>query len=284
MRHHRVRLAAVSGESSSIPPSESGGRHLPKIDVVLPDGPDDAGQFVGEGHGRFVVAAERLELQSPGAQTVGGATLLGSPEDGACAVDEQHAEVDVAALADGAEAADEAAGALARRQPQVAGQVTAGGEALHVSDEGDQGGSGDEADARDGAQAGNDRDLVGERLELGLDDTDAVLDVADLGAGFSEGGTQSVGQTGIGVGEQGRDPGKYMLSPEGDGATELAQQPADRIDTGGAGGEPGGTQAVQSGQSLLGDGLHGDGVNVLVAVRLEQPPSVGAVRLVTEDV
>ena len=172
----------------------------------------------------------------------------------------------------------------ARRQPQVAGQVTAGGEALHVSDEGDQGGSGDEADARDGAQAGNDRDLVGERLELGLDDTDAVLDVADLGAGFSEGGTQSVGQTGIGVGEQGRDPGKYMLSPEGDGATELAQQPADRIDTGGAGGEPGGTQAVQSGQSLLGDGLHGDGVNVLVAVRLEQPPSVGAVRLVTEDV
>src|SRR5258705_215295 len=145
MRHHRVRLTAVSGERSSIPPCVSGGGHLPEIDIVLPDGPDDAGQLVGEGDGGLVVAAELLEMQSPGAQTVGGATLLGGPEDGPRAVDEKHAEVDVAALADGAEAADETAGALAGRQPEVAGEVTTGGEALDVPDEGDQGRSGDEA-------------------------------------------------------------------------------------------------------------------------------------------
>ncbi len=75
-----------------------------------------------------------------------------------------------------------------------------------------------------------------------------------------------------------------MSRISGDGAAEFAQQAADRIDTGGAGREPGGAQAVQSGQGLLGDGLHGDGVDVLVAVRLEQPPGVGAVRLVAEDV
>src|SRR5262249_38569773 len=112
----------------------------------------------------------------------------------------------------------------------------------------------------------------------------AIFEVAYLGAGFRESGTQSVGQTGIGVGKQDRDPGQYMLSPDGDGAAELAQQPADRIEAGGAGGEPGGTQAMQSHQSLLRDGLHGDGVDVLIAVRLEQPPSVGAVGLVAEYV
>src|SRR5688572_30040494 len=172
MRHHRVRLTAVSGESSSIPPCVSGRGHLPEIDIVLPDGPDDAGQLVGESNGRLVVAAELLEVQSPGAQAVGGATLLGGPEDGASAVDEKHAEIDVAALADGAEAADETAGALAGRQAQVAGEVAAGGETLHVADEGDQGSGRDEADARDRAQAGDGGSLVGERLELGLEDTD----------------------------------------------------------------------------------------------------------------
>src|SRR5262245_14680555 len=282
MRHHRVKLAAVSGESSLIPPCESGSGHLLEIDVVLPDGPDDAGELVGEGDSSLVVAAERLEMESPGAQTVGGATLAGSPENGACAMNEQHTEVDVAALADGAETADETAGAHAGRQSQVAGEVTAGGETLHVPDEGDQSCGGDKTDAGDGAQAGHRGSLVGECFELRLDDTDAIFEVAYLGAGFRESGTQSVGQTGIGVGKQDRDPGQYMLSPDGDGAAELAQQPADRIEAGGAGGEPGGTQAMQSHQSLLRDGLHGDGVDVLIAVRLEQPPSVGAVGLVAE--
>src|SRR5437879_3465243 len=103
MRHHRVRLAAVSGESSSMPPCVSGGGHLPEIDVVLPNGPDDAGQLVGKCNGGLVVAAERLEVQSPGAQMVGGATLLGGRATGASAMNEKHAEVEDAALADGAE-------------------------------------------------------------------------------------------------------------------------------------------------------------------------------------
>src|SRR2546426_6862934 len=93
MCHHRVKLTAVAGEKSShVPPSS--GRHLPEIDVVLPDGPDDAGELVGEGDGGFVVPAESLEMESPGAQTVGRAPLAGGPEDGARAVDEEHAEID----------------------------------------------------------------------------------------------------------------------------------------------------------------------------------------------
>src|SRR5688572_4193906 len=70
MCHHCVKLRAVAGENSPVFPPRSGGSHLPEIDVVLPDSPDDAGQLVGEGDGGFVVTAELLEVQSPGAQTV----------------------------------------------------------------------------------------------------------------------------------------------------------------------------------------------------------------------
>src|SRR6266704_471848 len=129
MCHHCVKLRAVAGENSSVFPPRSGGSHLPEVDVVLPDSPDDAGELVGEGDGGLVVTAEFLEMQGPDAQTVGGSTLLGSPEDG------------------------------------------------------NQGGGGEETDAGDGAQAGDGGSLVGECLELVLDDTDAAFDVADLGAG-----------------------------------------------------------------------------------------------------
>ena len=210
MCHHCVKLRAVAGENSSVSLPRSGG-HLPEVDVVLPDSPDNAGQLVGEGDGGFVVTAEFLEMQGPDAQTVWGGALLGGPEDGACAVDEEHAQVDVAALADGAEAADETAGVLTRGQPQIAGEVTAGGETLNVPDEGDQGGGGDETDAGDGAQACDGGSLVGECLELVLDDTDAALHVADLGAGGGESWAQSVGQTGLGVGEQVPGLGEDMV-------------------------------------------------------------------------
>src|SRR6266704_2174991 len=284
MCHHCVKLRAVAGENSSVFPPRSGGSHLPEVDVVLPDGPDDAGELVGEGDGGLVVTAEFLEMQGPDAQTVGGSTLLGSPEDGACAVDEEHAKVDVAALADGTEAADETAGAFTRGQPEVAGEVTAGGETLHVPDEGNQGGGGEETDAGDGAQAGDGGSLVGECLELVLDDTDAALDVADLGAGGGESRAQSVGQTGLGVGEQVPGPGENMVRADGDGAAELAQQTADGVEAGGSSGQPGGAQAVQSGQGLLGDGLHGNRVDVLVAECLQKPAGIGAVGLVAKHV
>src|SRR5712691_7898090 len=101
------RSQQSAGESSTDLHSRSGGGHLPEVDIVLPDGPDDAGQLVGKGDGGLVVTAQAMDLQGPGTQAVGIAPRLGLPEDGAGAVSEKHAEVDVAALADGPEAADE---------------------------------------------------------------------------------------------------------------------------------------------------------------------------------
>jgi hypothetical protein len=72
--------------------------------VVLPDGPDDPGELVGEGGGGLVVTASVLSCESPGAESVGTAAL-GGEQDGACAVDEEGSEVDVSSLGDPAESA-----------------------------------------------------------------------------------------------------------------------------------------------------------------------------------
>src|SRR5207245_11020170 len=244
----------------------SGSSHLPEVDVVLPDSPDDAGQLVGEGDGGLVVTAQALDLKGPGTQAIRVGPRRGPPENGAGAVSEEHAEIDVTALADGSEPADETTGVLARCQAEVAGEVTAGGEALDVADEGDQGGGGDEANAGDGAQPGDGGGLIGERFELVFNEPDAVLQLSDLGAGFGERRAQTIRKAGVGIGEQVPGPGENMMGTDGNDAAELAQQPPDRIQACGAGRQPGGAQAMQRGEGLLGTRLHGDGVDVLVAI------------------
>ncbi len=68
VRRHVVVLEAAHGElGSSSRASRSGGRGGGEVDVVLPHRPGDARELVGEGDGRFVVAAEALEVQRPGA-------------------------------------------------------------------------------------------------------------------------------------------------------------------------------------------------------------------------
>jgi phosphoribosylcarboxyaminoimidazole (NCAIR) mutase len=55
-------------------------------------------------------------------------------QNGASAVDEERAQVAVAALGDSAESALEAARVLARREAEIAGKVSSGREATHVAD------------------------------------------------------------------------------------------------------------------------------------------------------
>ena len=165
-----------------------------EVAVVLPDGPGDAGELVGEGDGGLVVAELALEAQRPGAQAVAVLHALGVPEDRARAVDEEHAQVGVAALGDPAEASAQAARVLAGCQADEAGHVAAGGEARGVADEGVQGGGGEQADARYRAQAGDDGDLPGEGLELRLDVLDACGERGDLLAQRSQTWLERVGQ------------------------------------------------------------------------------------------
>jgi len=74
--------------------------------------------------------------------------------------------------------------------------VTAGGEAAHVADEGDEGGGGQQSDAWDAEQGDDGGQLLGKGLELTLDLLDASLDLADRLAGGSEERAQGFGQLG----------------------------------------------------------------------------------------
>src|SRR5207247_6535563 len=78
----------------------------------------------------------------------------------------QHAEVRVAALADGSEASSETARVLARREAKVTREVARRGEAPCVTDERDKAGGREEADAGDRPQAFDGRHGSRDRGEL----------------------------------------------------------------------------------------------------------------------
>jgi len=168
-------------------------RYLLEDLLLLPDDPSDASEFVGHGDGSFVVPSEALYLKSPGTESVGVLLGLGGPEDGSSTMDEEHAQIGVSAFADATESAHGPTGSLSRSEADIAGEVTSGGEAVNVTDEGDQGGSGEPADAGDGQQRGNRGALASQRVELALEGMDSLLDVRDLASGLLEGESQGRG-------------------------------------------------------------------------------------------
>ena len=249
-----------------------------------PHGPDDARELVGQRDGGLVVTAELLKLEGPGAQAIGSGQAMGVAEDGAGAVDEEHAEVRVTTLADRAEVTGGAAGVFAGSEAEVVGEAAAGAEAVDIADEGEQRGGGEQTDAGDGTEAGHDGEVRGEGGELAFEGAGVGFELLDLGAGVGEGGMQGGGQGGIGPRQELADLRQDEAGAQRDHDAELAQEAAQGIEAGGAGGEPGGAQAVESGERLLIHRLDGDGVDVLVAESFEESAGVSAVGLVAQDV
>ena len=101
-----------------------------------PHRPDDPGHLVGDGDGGLVVDVSLGEVVCPAAEPVGLAVAR-VQQHGTSAVNEQCAQVAVTALGDAAESPLEAARILARRQAEVAREVTSGREAANVADEGE---------------------------------------------------------------------------------------------------------------------------------------------------
>ena len=84
--------------------------------------PQSAGLLVGERDRRFVVADTFGQGQRPGARAIERLLFLlrelGAAQYRACAVDQQPAQVEVAALGDAAESSGVAAGVFTRRQSE----------------------------------------------------------------------------------------------------------------------------------------------------------------------
>lgn len=252
--------------------------------VVLPQGPGDAGHLVGKSDGGVVVSSELLGTQCPDSESIGLAVSFGGPEDGTSSVNEEHAEVSVSPLADGSDAPFESGGSFSGSEPEIAGEVTARGEASDVADEGDESGGGEQSDARDGAQAPDDRVLACQELELPFDGSDALFEVADLETGFRESEAKRVRECDIGVLDELESSGNDVPCAERDDESELAENATDGVDAGGPVGEPGGAESMQCSEGLLVDALDGNGLDPRIADGFEEGVSVSAIGLVAVDV
>ena len=101
-------------------------------------GPRDACEFVGHGNGGDVLAAARFHCERPGAEPILGMPV-GIREHGTRAVDEQHAHIAVAGLADTEQALLVGRGVLALGEPEARGKAAAVGEVVRVADPGASG-------------------------------------------------------------------------------------------------------------------------------------------------
>jgi len=214
---HRLRgLGAVRGWNDGQGSREASGWLELEVTLLGDDGPGDAGELVGQRDGGDVVASALLEGQRPGDEAV-RPSALGAGQHRSGPVDEEHAQVGVAAFADASQAAGEAAGAFAGGDAEVAGEVAARREAMQVADEGEQRRGGQPSDAGHGAEPAHRGDLSGQEIELALHGLDALLEVADLQGGFGQGEAQGIGDARLGSIDPLEDPGHDVVGTLGDG-------------------------------------------------------------------
>jgi hypothetical protein len=208
--------------------------------------------------------------EGPPLEAIRGRGATGSEQGGAGAVDQEGAQVGVAAFGDGAQMSVEAAGVLARDDAEEAGESASGGESREVSDEGVEGGGGDQADSGDGEVVLDEGQVVGEQLELSLAIVDFGVEVSDFRGETEQGGVKSLWERLEGVGQGGGQMRQDVARSLWDGDAELAQGAADGVQARGACGHPGATGAVERGQGVLVEGLDGDGNDLLVAMSFQK--------------
>ena len=120
-------------------------------------------------------------------------------------MNQKATQVDVAAFRDATQTADRARRPLSGNEAQVAREVARGTEALKVSDESDESGGGEKADARNGEVSLNQGHLLCEGSELTLAGVNSAFKLPDFQAGFGKEGAKGIGETRLGVFEGGPD-------------------------------------------------------------------------------
>src|SRR5690606_7114517 len=173
-----------------------------EVSLLCCRGPGESGELVGERDSGLVVAETLRGCERPGPDGVGLALLRRGGEHSTGAVDQQHAQVDVAALGDCAETPCAAGRSLARRQPEVAGEVPPAGKPAQVADEAGDRGRREQADAGDRAQALHQGILFAQRLEPPFGLGDSPLEFADLAHEFEGSKAQRLSERAVGVAGQ----------------------------------------------------------------------------------
>jgi hypothetical protein len=273
---HRVGAVASGGNPLGVVSVEPA--------VVIPDGPRDAGELVGQSdRGPIRVGFSGL-LEGPGLELGDGlACHLGAArgeKGGAGAVNEEHANVGVALFADASESLAPSGGVLARGEPEPAGDLAAALEGMDVGDGGVEGGGREDSDPGDLEQRLDDGLLPGQLVKLGFHRFGASLEVPHLLEERQDGPAHAGRQTDLVILEEGVEVTQESLRSRGHGDAELPEERAHGIDPGGPGGHPLGTDPVERDQGLLVLTLDGDGVDPGAAVGLEEGLTIGSIGLV----
>jgi len=197
-------------------------------------------------------------------------------------VDQEGAEVGVAAFGDRAQMAIVPAGELFRDQAEERGETPARAEAGGRADKAEQSGRSQKADAGDGLETFGRGDFFGQGREPAIGEPDIFLEPSDLIAESQKHRMKLCGHTlaseGVGDGRQ------DTAGACGNRQSELAQDAAQNVQPSRPGGDPGRTRRVQSRQNMLADGLDRHGEDLLVAAGFQERVGIGAVGLVAEAV
>jgi hypothetical protein len=198
--------------------------------IAFPDDPTDASELVGESDGGLVVTSSSLDLEGPGSEPVGGFDSLGSPENGAGTMGEEHPDMAVAALADTTEPSNASGGMFSGSQTEIVCELTSRAKPLDISDKGDNGGRGEKPDSGNVPKASDDRHLPSERLELSFRLAHSRFESANFRAHFVQGCAEGVGDTRVRVFYELGNLRHNMLGPHRNEDSDLAQKTSQGVD------------------------------------------------------
>ena len=147
-----------------------------------PGAPDDTGVLVGDRDQRFVIADSLHELHDPGAQSImfGWSSAQCTLQRGARSLDEQSAQIGVAAMRDAAEPAFAATGTLPRDDAEGGGKLPAIAVITRVAHAGHGGTGGQRANAGHFGQPLRGGVVFGVPSELTVECINVLLERMDM--------------------------------------------------------------------------------------------------------
>jgi hypothetical protein len=154
---------------------------------VRPYGPHNPCEFVPHGDGRHIVPAPLLDVYRPVLQCRRLFRILGVPENGASAVNQEHSDVHIALFADGSESVTRSAGIFFWRQSHVARKLSTRSKASNVAHQRDQSGRGDKPNPGHCLEQRHVRQIRRQCRELLFDGVHVRLERLDLITRRSEG-------------------------------------------------------------------------------------------------
>ena len=195
-------------------------------------GPSDARELVGQRHHRDIGVTPREQGRDPAAEAV--RFTLDPPRHATGAMDQQVAQIGVAALADAEQPVMAAGGMLAGYQAEEGRQAPAITEQARVAaDGGEQGGGDQGADAGDGHQALGRFALAGEGGNLGVILGHPLVEVTQLVRQALEAGTEQRAEAILGVLQHRRQARPHLGTAMGDNEAVLREEATDLVDLGG---------------------------------------------------